>query len=285
MSNTVSLALGTFDGLHLGHMAVLDGALSAPADIKLAVTFSRPPKSYFSSEVFPLMSEKEKNERLEALGFCVVSLDFARVREQSPEEFLCGLFDEYDIKYVSCGFNYRFGRNGAGDVGMLEDYSAKRGARCRVSLPVMNGGEPISSSRIRQALGSGDIVSANAMLGRSYSLTATVVHGDARGRTIGFPTVNQTPDGELAPVRNGVYRSVTEIDGKKYGSVTNIGIRPSFCTEHIGWETHIFTYSGDAYGKTVTVYLKEFIRPEQKFGSLDELKAAIEKDKEICESR
>lgn len=278
---TVSLALGTFDGLHKGHRAVLSAALTAKADRKVALCFSSPPKL---PDTPPLMTPGQKKTELLALGFDeVVLLDFAAEKDRSAKDFLENLINTYDVKSLSCGFNYRFGKGASGDTALLAAFCEEHGIDLSVAAPVMYEEEPISSSRIRAALTAGDGASATAMLGAPYAVTATVLHGDARGRTIGYPTVNQQPSGVLLP-RFGAWRTAVILDGKEYPSLTNVGFRPSFPTEKPGMETYILHYSGDLYGKTVTVAFYEYLRGEQTFSSVEDLAAAIGADVARCEA-
>ena len=277
--NDVVLTFGTFDGVHLGHRAVLKTA--AETGLRpVAVTFSTVPRGDAA-----LMTANEKVAALKECGMDeVVLLDFESVKDMTAEDFLTKLFAEYAVKAAVCGFNFRFGKGGVGDTAFLSDFCRKKGALCTVCTPVCVGGEPISSSRIRNALSCGDMTEATQLLGRPYTLTLPVIHGDARGRTMGFPTINQHPHEHLLLPKFGVYRSETEIDGKCYRSMTNLGFRPSFETETPFAETHLFDFSGDVYGKTVTVSLMQFIREEKKFSSTEELKAAIRADIKSCQN-
>lgn len=277
---TVSLALGTFDGIHAGHRAVLSAALNANADRKVVLAFAHPPKTERGAKA--LMTPEQKQEQLLALGFNeVVLLDFAAVKDQPAEEFLNYLVKTYEVKALSCGFNYRFGKGASGDTALLAAFCNKHGIRLSVAEPVLFEGAPISSSRIREALEKGNAAEAAAMLGKPYAITANVLHGDARGRTLGFPTVNQQPS-TLLP-RFGVWHTETVVEEKRYRSLTNVGFRPSFPTEAPGMETYLLDYNGDLYGKTVSVAFLDYLREERKFSSAEDLIAAIRADVAQCE--
>lgn len=320
MRKKVSIALGTFDGLHIGHRAVLDAALAAAhgaesvavkgaestaahrssfaemhceetesavgggagggSVLPVAVTFRVPPSQTKSEGI--IMSSSQKADKLRESGFAVKILDFVEVRDMSAEEFLDRLFSENDVVAVSCGFNYRFGKGAKGDTDLLKEYCAEKGAACNVCEPVMFGGSPVSSTRIRKALTEGRIEEANGMLGYDYGLSAEVIHGDARGRTIGFPTINQIPEDGLVVPKYGVYRSSVTVDGKEYPAMTNVGIRPTFRLDRPVFETNIIDFDKDVYGMRLTVSLKKYIREEKEFASLDELKAAIGEDVDKC---
>lgn len=276
MSKTVALALGTFDGIHKGHLAVLSSAVKSKVDKKVVVTFAAPPMKAGAKLIMP---ENIKEKEFLRLGFDeILLLDFGEVKDMSPTEFLNMLFEKYNVKSVSCGFNYRFGKSALGNTETLKEYANSHGAECNIIEPVYYMDEPISSTRIRAAIEQGDIKGANEMLVNPFFIESTVVSGDARGRKMGFPTANQIPDKDVAMLKFGVYKTETELDGKKYKSITNIGIRPTYKTEIPIAETHIVDFSGNLYGKILRVSFLEFIREEKKFSGLDEVKEQIEKD-------
>ena len=276
MSKTVAVALGTFDGIHKGHLAVLGSAIKSKVDKRVVVTFAAPPMKVGAKLIMP---EKIKEEEFLKLGFDeVLLLDFCEVKDMSPTEFLDMLFAKYNVKIISCGFNYRFGKFASGDTETIKEYAQNHNAECIVSEPVYYLDEPISSTRIRTAIELGDIKNANEMLVKPFFIESTVISGDARGRKMGFPTANQIPDSDVAMLKFGVYKTETEVDGIKYNSITNIGIRPTYKTETPISETHIIGFSGDLYGKSIRVSFLEFIRGEKKFSGLDEVKSQIQMD-------
>ncbi len=275
----VALALGTFDGLHLGHRAVIDQVLQGDF-IPAVLTFDGHPRQVLEHKQPPLLqTAADKYALLEEWGVkAVFSLDFASIRDLSPEDFLHMLCTRLPVGRLCCGFNFRFGRNGAGDADFLKAYGAEKGIEIKAVPPVEAGGLPISSSRIRNLLIEGKTEEAVSLLGHPFFFTLEVVGGDQRGRTIGFPTINQIlPDGLLQP-RFGVYASRTRINGRYYPSVTNVGLRPTFRADRALSETHIIGYAGDLYGRRLRVELLHFLRDETKFGSLEELKNAISRD-------
>ena len=271
-----AIALGTFDGLHKGHRAVL----SLPEDsIKIAVVFPLPPKAVLSGEPCAIMTEREKAQALKKVGIDeIFTLDFNKVKDMPPEFFLEFLKEKFSPDLISCGFNYHFGKNAAGNTVMLSDFCNKNGIELNCHGAVYDGGEPVSSTRIRQYLKNGEIEKANGLLTFPFSFTAEVISGDRRGRTIGFPTVNQKYPMVLIPLKFGVYKSKILIDGKEYEGITNIGIRPTFKTDYIISETYIIDFSGDLYGKEITTVPTRFIRGEVEFSSVEELKNQIERD-------
>lgn len=274
-----AVALGTFDGLHNAHREVLnlpDGYK------KVAVTFKKPPKMVILGQDELLLSEQDKAQYLKEYGIDeIISLDFNEVRNDSPESFLNYLKNEIGADYITCGFNYRFGKSGAGDTEMLADFCQKNGIVLRVANPyLLPDDTPLSSSYIRSLIKNGDCDKANEFLYKPFSFTAHVQKGDQRGRTIGFPTVNQRYPDYLVKPRFGVYKTKVLVDGKEYYGITDIGVRPTYEIDYVISETFIKSFSGDLYGKEITIIPIKFLRDEKKFNSLDELKAQIKKDLE-----
>lgn len=271
-----AIALGTFDGLHKGHRAVL----ALPDDMKkTAVIFPLPPKALLSGEPRALMTEKDKCAALKKIGIDeIYTLNFNEVKDMPPEEFLLFLKQKFAPDLISCGFNYHYGKNAAGNTEILSNFCINNGIEFNCHTPVCEGGEPVSSTRIRNFLKNGEIEAANALLTFPFSFTAEVISGDRRGRTIGFPTINQKYPSELIPLKFGVYKSKIIVDGAAYEGITNIGIRPTFKTDYIISETYIIGFSGDLYGKKITTIPTRFVRGEVKFSSVEELKRQIEND-------
>lgn len=271
-----AIVLGTFDGLHLGHRAVID---SAKGLNRIAVTFRYPPRSYFTMNTELLMLPEDREEALYKLGVDkVVMLDFGEYKDMSAQDFLLFLMNEYSPELISCGFNYRFGKGATGDTQLMAQFCAERGIEFVCCKEVFLEEETLSSTLLREKIKKGDISSASSNIYGGFGFCAEVINGDHRGRTIGFPTINQLYPDALVKPRFGVYQSAVNIGDKNYTGITNLGIRPTFETEKVTAETHILDYDGDLYGKTVKIHLLRFIRPEQKFASLDELKDAITND-------
>ena len=282
-NNGVVVALGTFDGLHRGHMSVLNAALSFNSLTPVAVTFLEPPKRKTTDEFVPmLLSPEEKLHRLRKMGFeDIFVLDYDEVHDLSSISFLDMLFQKFNVKAVVCGFNYRFGKGGQGDALTLSDYCRQHNAESVIVPDFAVSGQTVSSSRIRKLIKNGDVSFANMLLGYSYSFTNEVIHGEERGRKMGFPTVNIPLDENLVLPKFGVYASSVVVGGKSYAAVTNIGIRPTFLLKKPLSETYIIDFDGDIYGETVTVELLKYIREEKCFDGLNSLKQAIEEDKKI----
>jgi len=278
----VLVALGTFDGLHLGHKKVLLSD-TTEYDNKIALMFAEHPQKTLSGVVpGELITESKRNELLEEWGYTPEILDFSEISELSPEAFVDNvLVGRFNATAVCCGFNYCFGKGAKGDVALLKKLCAEREIKLTVCKEVEFENAPVSSTRIRACLKNGDIRTANKMLGRYFSYDFKVVHGDARGRTLGSPTINQFFTENFTVAEYGVYASFTIVNGKKYISVTNIGVRPTIKGgSEKRSETNIVGFDGDLYGKNIEVFLVEKLRGEMAFKSLDELSARISADRE-----
>ncbi|MBR4123051.1 MAG: riboflavin biosynthesis protein RibF [Clostridia bacterium] len=271
-----ALCLGSFDGIHNGHRNVLS---VSPEYRRVVVTFKAPPKSVLSGEASMIMTLDQKCEALRRMGIKEIDvLDFLSVKDMSANEFLKMLLEKYNPGLISCGFNYRFGKGGEGDINLLKDFCDKNGINLRVCEPVKDNQTVISSTMVRGLLQNGEIEKANEFLYEPFSFITEVVEGDKRGRTIGFPTVNQKYPDQLVKLKFGVYKTKVEFDGESYIGITNIGIRPTFKSDYIISETYIKNFSGDLYGKILKITPIKYLREETKFSSLEELKRQIEID-------
>jgi riboflavin kinase/FMN adenylyltransferase len=279
-----AVALGSFDGLHKGHKAVLACALSYGERglVPCALLFaSHPLLTLTGCAPEEILQSSVRDRLLYGMGGEEKFIDFTEVCAMSPDEF----FEEILVKRLSagavcCGENYRFGSGGAGGVKELKALCEKNGVSLTVAPTVMFVGEPVSSTRIRFAVKQGDIPLANAMLGRPFCYEAVVKHGYRRGHLIGAPTINQYFDSGFIVPETGVYASSVVLGGREYAGVTNIGRRPSFENEDLRSETCILGFDGDLYGECVQVNLFEYIRGEIKFPDMDRLKAQISLDAE-----
>lgn len=272
-----AVALGIFDGAHLGHQAVITAA--AATGYPCAVYTFRP-GTVTTKPSQPLICPQETIRRMELSGVEeLFEADFAAVQPLTPAEFveevLCG---QLHAAAVSCGFNYRFGKGGAGDAALLTSLCAARGIPVTVVPPVEMDGVIVSSTAVRQAIADGNLDVARRLLGYNYCLHLPVENGQKLGRRLGTPTINQVlpPDNLFPPF--GVYASCAIADGKIYPAVTNIGRRPTVGAQAPLAETYIDGFSGDLYGQTVTVYPLRRLRNEQKFSTLEALKAQVQAD-------
>ncbi len=272
-----AIALGTFDGLHTAHRTVLE----LPPDYKkVAVTFEIPPKMVIFNNRELIITHRDKCEYLKELGFDeILTLSFESVKNIEPLQFLDYLKTEIKTDFIACGFNYNFGKNGSGNIETLKKFCTQNKIELRVSKPfLLKNGEALSSSYIRSLLKNGEIEKANAFLYKPFSFTAEVLQGDKRGRTIGFPTINQKYPADLVKLRFGVYKTKVLVNGKSYDGITDIGVRPTYETDFIISETFIKDFTGDLYGETVKIIPLRFLRDEKKFSSIEELKNQIELD-------
>lgn len=280
-----AVALGLFDGVHLGHRAVLNLALEQEKNGLIPYVFTFNPTMVLrksKGEYGYIYNHLSKYNMLFNLGFRshIRSVSFEEICRLSGEEFVKNiLIDKMNAGIVCCGNNFRFGNFASCGVNELCELGKKYGFEVRIADDVVYKGETVSSTVIRNLLLNGDTVRACRFLGEPYNINSEVVHGKALGRTIGFPTVNQIFEkGQLVP-KFGVYASDTFINGYRYRAMTNIGMKPTVNYDGVPLaETHIINFSGDLYGKNIRLNLLEFIRPEQKFSFLDELKRQIAED-------
>lgn len=282
------VALGYYDGFHVGHMAVIKAAEKTARSMGaslLVLTFSEHPLKYLKGDApDEIVSGKEKIKLIKELGIEIEYLDFNRVKDMEPEEFFSEiLVKKYNACGICCGYNYRFGKAAAGTTQILEELSVAAGITFKAVPAVEYKGLPVSSTRIRKALRDGEIEDASKMLGRPFAYTERVVSGDKRGRILGSPTINQYFDHNSVIPKFGVYASKTTIGKHTYKSVTNIGLRPTVDGKHISSETYILGFHGNLYDTDVEVKLISYMRPEVKFSTLDELKNQIQKDAKTAE--
>lgn len=279
-----ALALGAFDGLHLGHKAVIEGALKEKEKglSPVILLFSEHPlKTLAGKSPGELFLGETKERELKRTGCATFTVNFPDIKDYDPEKFFLEiLIKRLNAKSISCGFNYKFGKNGEGNVDVLKKLSEKYKVDLFVAESVDFEGEPISSTRIRKCLKSGEIKKANEMLGRFYSYSFKIEKGDGIGEKIlSIPTVNQSFNENFTVPLYGVYASCTSVLGNVYPSVTNIGVRPTVDGNKLRSETHILNFKGDIYDKTAEVFLIDYMRPEIKFNNLNDLKSQMEKDK------
>ena len=285
LNSPTVVALGCFDGLHIGHRVLIKKARLAADEsgLPLAVfSFTKPPKSFFIPGGIPILTDRDEKKRLMALlGVDIlISVDFsAEIAALSPEDFFESIIRQrLCASSVFCGFNYRFGKGAKGDSELLSRLCKESAIDFSAIPSVSVEGTTVSSSAIRDLLSEGNIRGASKLLGRKYSIRSTVVSGQQLGRLLGFPTVNQLLSPTSAPLRNGVYLTRTRVGRHVWRSITNVGVRPTVDGSTLCAETHLFDFDGDLYGRNIRVEFLEFIRPEQKFASVEELTAQVLKD-------
>ena len=284
------VALGTFDGLHRGHLDVI-GTAKQEAEhtgAKLAVfTFSNHPLEWINPAHVPvaLVTPAVKLQLLESLGVDVlIDIPFNQlVADLLPQQFLERL-RALNYSCLVVGENFTYGQRGVGNVYTLAASAQAMGFKLIVRKLVSNNGTIISSTEIRRLITDGEVQQAAKMLGRSYSISGIVAHGNERGRLIGYPTANlELVDAHVAIPLGGVYAVRAYVDGGVYGGMANIGKNPTFGdVEKPRLETNIFGFSGDIYGKTLTIEFVQRIRGEVKFAGIDALKEQLAQDKLDC---
>ena len=317
------VALGNFDGIHLGHLAVIQSlfpdepddsrnsgispgagnvqvkpnhpappvAANGLSGAKTVVSFSPHPQVFFSGQPKPLLTLKEEKVSLLAQAGVdqLVLLPFTQtLAALSPADFVEQvLIQQLQAHRISVGFNFCFGYQRSGTAQDLQAIAAQFDVPVVIVPPKTVGDEQVSSSAIREALSTGDVDRSCRLLGRPYALTGQVVVGQKLGRTLGFPTANLAVSGDKFLPRRGVYAVTVKsssLDSPRLG-VVNIGCRPTVNGQQETIEVHVLDWSGDLYGHTVTIELVQFLRPEQKFASMDALKAQIMQDCDRVRSR
>ena len=285
--NKTIFALGFFDGVHLGHAALLSACRRLAAQTRCkagAVTFDAHPDTLISGQTPGLINTSLDRGRLLREAFhmdTVAALPFdARMRAMPWEDFLAMLRSGHGAAGFVCGEDFRFGHRGAGNAAVLEHYCRTAGLPCQVVPQQTMDGIRISSTYIRRQIETGDMETAVRFLGHPHILTGTVVPGHQLGRKLGIPTANLRLPEELAVPKFGVYICRALVDGRAYPAVTNIGTRPTVSGSGITVEPWILDYTGDLYGQEITLEFYRFLRSEQKFPTLEALQAQIRRDAE-----
>ncbi len=288
VAQPITWALGFFDGMHLGHQAVLASA-RAEGSLCGMLSFAQHPMSLLCPERAPLLLQPQLSQRIASAQACGVDvlllLDFTpELAALSPQSFLGELARHAPIAGICMGDNCHFGHHGAGDASFLRDYARQQDWACHIAGMSLLDGERICSSRIRKSLKDGDLSRVESMLGRPFGISGVVEHGQQLARQLGFATANIALPSKAALPPFGVYAVSSMIDGLRITGVANLGLRPTIDEAHkvVRLETHFFDWSGDLYGQQLSIELHHFIRPEQRFSGLAELKAAIARDSEAA---
>jgi len=279
------LTIGKFDGVHLGHQAVLSNVLEKAKALNMPATvmvFEPQPEEVFTPHKAParISPLREKYELLKQQGVDrLLAVRFnAALASQSADTFVHDLLvDKLGVKFLVVGDDFRFGQGRKGDFAMLQDAGQKYGFEVVSTQSFTMHAHRISSTAVRHALADSDFTLAQEMLGRPFAIDGRVVHGEKKGRTIGFPTANVMLKRCKTPI-HGVFAVRVDIEGERYNGVANIGTRPTLNGERNQLEVHVFDIASDLYGKPITVFPVAKIRDEQKFASFDELKMQIQAD-------
>jgi riboflavin kinase/FMN adenylyltransferase len=287
-----AVALGVFDGVHLGHRAILGAAVTqarADASPAIACTFDPHPLEILQPGRAPL-AITTLDERLALIADtgidATVVLTFDReLASVEPEAFVKDvLVERLSARHVVVGFNHRFGRGARGDAALLRDLGGRLGFGVEVVEPFTVEGVEVSSTAIRTALGRGDLERAARMLGRPYTLPGKVVAGAGRGRTLGFPTANVAPDRPVL-LAAGVYACTADVAGGRHRAVVNVGVRPTFNEHTLAVEAYLLDFSADIYGQSIVLTFASRVREERRFPSVDALRSQIEADVETARQR
>lgn len=283
------VTFGKFDGLHNGHKLLISKALEIARYEGLKLVLCTFDMSCWCKTGNCFITDKEEKKKLcESFGVDIL-IDYPfddKIAELTPEMFVDFFVrNKINAKYVVVGSDWRFGHKRSGDINVLKELQKKYGFKAVILEKILNHDKEISSTWIREEIANGNMKACRELLGYPFFFFGQIVHGKKLGRTIGFPTINIIPtEGKILP-KFGVYLSKVHFDGKKYDGVTNVGIRPTVDDKnHVTVETFILDFLDDVYDKNVYVELIDYIREEQKFSSVDELKLQLQKDIKTAKS-
>lgn len=286
--NGTAIAIGKFDGLHKGHRALIELVKNEKRNglVPAVFTFARAPKELIGSERQKyILTAAEKRMFMEKNGVEILVEQPLNdtIISMEPEAFIRDiLVGRLSVKKIFCGSDFHFGHKRMGDVDFLKQNEKKYGYKTIVIDKLKYGKRDISSTYIREEIGKGSMELLNELLGYPYTMLGVVLEGKKLGRTLGFPTVNIIPDEDKLLPPNGVYFTKAIVDGKAYDAITNVGVRPSVKgSGFVNVETHILDINQDMYGKSLELQFFEFERPEKRYETLEELKAAVHRDIEL----
>lgn len=282
-----AVSLGNFDGVHKGHQKLMKENIKISKAKNLTpsvLLFKENTKNILNGEREYLTSLEDKIEILKNLGIeCFCLLEFSdKFKDLSPYEFIEEiLYKKLNTKYVIVGDNYRFGKIAKGDIKTLKKYEEDFAYKTKVVDFELDEGKIINSTDIRQMVREGKIEKANKDLGHPFKMQGKVIKGAQRGRLLNFPTANLKPSFKYVTAKSGVYFTRVNIDRNIYYALTDIGTNPTFENKKMKIETYIMDFSKDIYGKNISIEFLEYLRPDYKFNSPEELIAQMEKDKKI----
>lgn len=282
-----AVSLGNFDGVHKGHQKLMKENIKISKAKNLTpsvLLFKENTKNILNGEIEYLTSLEDKIEILKNLGIeCFCLLEFSdKFKDLSPYEFIEEiLYKKLNTKYVIVGDNYRFGKMAKGDIKTLKKYEEDFAYKTKVVDFELDEGKIINSTDIRQMVREGKIEKANKDLGHPFKMQGKVIKGAQRGRLLNFPTANLKPSFKYVTAKSGVYFTRVNIDRNIYYALTDIGTNPTFENKKMKIETYIMDFSKDIYGKNISIEFLEYLRPDYKFNSPEELIAQMEKDKKI----
>ncbi|MGM0395533.1 MAG: bifunctional riboflavin kinase/FAD synthetase [Bacillota bacterium] len=280
-----SLALGNFDGVHIGHQKLIKSMIKTSEQSNLRpsmMIFENHTKSFvFKNGPRLINSNSQKNRFLEKLGvktlYTMIFDD--EIMTLSPRDFVESiLYEKLNCRAITVGPDYRFGYKAQGNVEKLLELSKEFGIKTSIIQPVFHNGILVSSTLIREHITDGEIINANELLGRPFGITGEVIRGKGLGKKLGVPTANIKPTDKYVIPMKGIYMTYTVVDGKTYPSATNIGVNPTFNEVDLKIENHIIGFDDQIYGKEIEIFFLEYIRPEKKFASVEDLKAKMQED-------
>ncbi|MDO4594866.1 MAG: bifunctional riboflavin kinase/FAD synthetase [Tissierellia bacterium] len=289
--NPKVICLGNFDGLHLGHMTLMDENIRISKEYSLSsavLFFNKNTKEILRNQHGYLTSLEDKIEIASERSieyFCIINFDKALLNLK-PEEFIKDiLIDKLNVKYIVVGEDFRFGYKALGDVNLLKKLEDKYNYKVKIMPLKLLHDKKINSTKIREYITSGNIKKANKQLGYNYKIKGIVIGGQQRGRKLGFPTANLKMKFDYVLPKNGVYFTKVYIDYKQYYAMTDIGTNPSFENKEIKIETYIFNFNKDIYQKDMAIEFIEYIREDIKFDDINALIKQIQADKKVIEEK
>lgn len=276
-----AVALGTFDGLHLGHRLLLGRARALAKEedlLSVALTFPQPPGSYLGRGKRLILPPELKIKLLEEEVELVIVADFLKLQPLAPQEFAHVLKGRLKAVVVIVGEDYRFGRNRRGDVALLSKLGQELGFRVEALTKLLIDGRPVSSTAVREAIAAGEVERARRLLGYPPLLRGPVIPGEGRGRVLGFPTANLRIDDEVVIPGEGVFITSVKLKDELKQGLLYIGRRPTFAGEGKSFEVYILDFAGELYGEELEIYLLKRLRGDLEFAGPEELQRQIERD-------
>ena len=279
------IALGSFDGVHLGHRKLIELLIEESKKHgtgSMVYTFCKHPRKILMPDkhIYLITDNEKRAEIMEGMGVDMLYLeDFNKVKDMTAETFVKNiLVDSFKAKSVVVGYNYRFGNKGEGDAESLKKFGEKFGFKVNVIDAVEIHGHSVSSSLIRHTIRSGNVDKVADYLGRDFSVHGNVIYGKQNGEVMGIKTANIDVKKDITLPKKGVYYTSTTVSGKLYKSISNIGFNPTFNGESLSVETHLINFSDNIYGEEIEIFFHKHIRDEMKFVSMEELVKQIRKD-------
>lgn len=291
LQEEICLALGNFDGLHLAHQELIHEVVTMAKKLgtkSSVLMFKEHTKNILNHKNQQLlMSRRQKLDCFASLGIdLVLEIEFSEIQKMPAEDFFTEFLRQgLQVKGLVIGYDYRFGYKAKGTSDLLKKMAEDQGVQIKIVQEILKDGEAISSTRIRKAIGEGNLDFARKLLGRPFTMEGTVIHGKRLGREMGYPTANIEPSTHYVIPRFGVYDTQVMVDGKSYRAATSVGTNPTLDEEGLKIEAHLLDFTGDLYGKKVDLTFLKFLRPEKNFPSIESLFDQIAKDVEMVEKR